>query len=526
MISYTLAAVAPVESHVCFLAASPDDGACAALEDAQYLAVVSGTSPTIAKHGSIYTSDITGVGVARTGEFYVSLPSMNCVAVLPAVNDGSRHDIHCELSPGLICVPPTGTQIYVATESSSEGNGIAAIDTVAKSIAPLVHFDGTPNIYQLVADPNGGRLFVRSYPAVYAVDLATRGIRTVTETGAASMAISPDGSCLYLLSAGSPSRIDVVSTSTLNVLSSINLTATGSTSAIAVSADGVHLLAFGSAPDTATGLHPLVLLVIEAATGQTVTTVKLNAGASYGPIVVSPDGSLIFIPTDGPETIAVVQRKVEIRFLDVKITIGSAPTWLVSRYAVQATYTTPTGRHSCGSAVLDAGGGTVSGQVSDDGGHFPDTVDIAVSIDFVPGTGLTGVVRNFTAAVTDVGVNFLFEPDQMMQTVELIFDLTSPPPQPGDFFSIQWQHHAGGGTAGTGTKFLSGQDLVAGPVIRTDITLMPDSTAPGTLAVTIQGRYRGAVLTTFSGSFDVANTAVVLRPQPDTGIIYKLAVTT
>jgi hypothetical protein len=273
-------------------------------------------------------------------------------------------------------------------------------------------------------------------------------------------------------------------------------------------------------------LPELVLLVTEAASGRTVTSVKLGAVVSYGPIVVSPDGSLIFIPTDDPTTIAVVQRKVDIRFLDVKITIGSAPTWLVSRYAVQATCTTPTGIHSCGSAVLDADGGIVSGHVSDDGGHFPDTVDIAVTIDFVPGTGLTGVVRNFSAAVTDVGVNFLFEPDQMMQTVELIFDVTSPAPQPGDFLSIQWQHHVGGGTAGTGTKFLSSQDLAAVPVIQTDITLMPDSTTPGTLAVTIQGRYRGAALTTFSGSFDVANTAVVLRPQPDTGTSYKLAVAT
>jgi hypothetical protein len=212
-------------------------------------------------------------------------------------------------------------------------------------------------------------------------------------------------------------------------------------------------------------------------------------------------------------------------FLDVKVTIGSAHTWLVSRYAVTCTYTTLTGDHTCASAVLDAGGGTATGQVSDDGGHFPATVNITVAIDFVPGSGLAGVVRDFTPAVTDIGVNFLFEPDQMMQTVELIFDLTSPPPQAGDFLSVQWQHHVDGGTAGTGNKFLSGQDLAMGPVIRADITLMPAG-APGTLAVTIQGRYDGAVLVTYSGSFDVANTAYVLRPQPAAGGGYTFAVAT
>jgi hypothetical protein len=523
MISYTLAARAPVDGHIWFLAGTPDDGACAALEDAQYLAVVSGTSNTIVKHGGLYTSDITGVGVAATGEFYVSLPTFNCVAVLPAVDDGSRGDIRCEFDPCLICVPPTGTEIYVTFDSIGEGTGIATIDTSNGSVGELIHFDGSPNIYQVVADPNGGRLFVRTSEAIYVVDLATSGIRAITEVAVHDIAISPDGNYLYLPLPGPPPRIDVVSTSTLNVVSSINgISATS----IAVSADGVHLFVNGLASDDDSGFHDLALLVVEAATGQTVTSVKLDAGTTYGPIVVSPDGSLIFIPTDDPTTIAVVQRKVEIRFLDVKVTIGSAPTWLVSRYAVQCTYTTLTGHHTCASAVLDADGGTVTGQISDDGGHFPATVNIAVTIDFVPGTGLAGVVRYFTPAVTDIGVNFLFEPNQMMQTVELIFDLTSPPPQPDDFLSIQWQHHADGGTAGTGTKFFSGQDLATDPVIRTDITLMPDSRAPGMLTVMIQGRYRGAVLTTFSGSFDVANTAVILRPQPDTGTSYKLTVAT
>jgi hypothetical protein len=522
MISYTLAARAPVEGHVWFLAATPD-GACAALDGQEYLAVVSGTSSTIVKRGGLYTSGITGVGVAETGEFYVSLPSMNCVAVLPAVNDGSRHDIHCEFGPRLICVPPIGKEIYVTFDSTREGTGIAKLDTVDGSIGKLVHFDGFPNIYQVVADPNGGRLFVRTYPAVYVVDLATSGIRAITEVGVQDIAISPDGNYLYLLPFGPPPRIDVVSTSTLNVVSSIS--GIGASS-IAVSADGVHLFVNGLVSDDDSGFRNLALLVVEAATGRTVTSVKLNAVTTYGPIVVSKDGSLIFIPTDDPAAIAVVRRKVEIRFLDVKVTIGSAPTWLVSRYAVQCTYTTLTGHHTCASAVLDADGGTVTGQISDDGGHFPDSVNVAVSIDFVPGTGLAGVVRTFTPAVTDIGVNFLFEPNQMMQTVELIFDLTSPPPQPDDYLSIQWQHNVDGGTAGTGTKFLSGQDLATEPVIRTDITLMPDSGAPGTLTVMIKGRYRGAVLTTFSGSFDVANTAVILRPEPDTGTSYKLAVAT
>jgi DNA-binding beta-propeller fold protein YncE len=525
MISYTLAAAAPLDAHVWHLAAAPGDGVCAALDDLEYLAIVSGITQTIRKRGNLYANDAAGVGVARTGEIYVSLPSMNCVAVLPAIDDGSRQDIRCTFRPGLICVSPADTAMYVATDSDATGQGIAVLDTVGKSIAGLVPVDDFTSIQRLVADPNGGRLFVATITAVYVVDLATRGIRAFTQIGASDMAVSPDGSLLYLLAGGE--GISVVSTSTLEMLSTISVTGLSDVSSVAVSADGAHLFVAGSAPSpTGASLPELVLLVTEAVSGRTVTSVKLGAVVSYGPIVVSPDGSLIFVPTDDPTTIAVVQRKVDIRFLDVKVTIGSAPTWLVSRYAVQATYTTATGRHSCGSAVLDAGGGTVSGQVSDDGGHFPDTVDIAVTIDFVPGTGLTGVVRNFSAAVTDVGVNFLFEPDQMMQTVELIFDLTSPPPQPGDFLSIQWQHHAGGGTAGTGTKFLSSQDLAAGPVIETDITLMPDSTAPGSLAVTIQGRYRGAALTTFSGSFDVANTAVVLRPQPATGTSYTLAVAT
>jgi hypothetical protein len=528
VISYTLAASAPLEGNVWRLAAMPDDGAIAALGDQQYLATIRGASPAVVKHGGLFHAGSTGVGVTRTGEIYVSLSPTPKIAVLLVADNTSRREIPCPFLTGEICVPPAGTEIYagmvLVQGSGTTGTGIAVIDTVGKSAAEFVRFNGTPNILQIVADPNGGRLFVRSHSAVYAIDLATRGISAFTEDAAESIAVSADGSYLYVLPSGKPPKVEVVRTSTLDLVSSISISGVDDGAAIAVSADGVHLLVAGTT-GAAGSSQDLVLLVTELATGRNVAVVKLNAESTRGPMVVSPDGSLIFIPTDDPATIAVVQRKVQLLFLDVKVTIGSAPAWLVSRYAVTCTYTTLTGDHACASDVFDAGGGTVTGLVSDDGGHFPATVNVAVAIDFVPASGLAGVVRTFTPAVTDVGVNFLFEPDQMMQTVELIFDLTSPPPQSGDFLSVQWQHHVDGGTAGAGTKFLSGQDLAMGPVIRTDIILMPAAT-PGTLAVTIQGRYNGAVLVTFSRSFDVANTAYVLRPQPAGGGSYTLAVAT
>jgi hypothetical protein len=485
------------------------------------------------EHGALYSGYVTGLGVVMaTGAIYVALPFMNCVAVL-SVQDNSRYDINNKfadgLTPttadGLICVPPAGPEIYIVA-GSANGASIAAIDTVGKSIALLAPI-GETSILEVMADPNGGRLFARTFEGICAVDLATRGIRSFADGTVTAMAVSPDGNYLYLLyrPSGSPPRIDVVDTSTLTVQSSISVTDTDVISGLAVSADGVHLLLVGSVLETGATLRDAVLLVKEAATSQTVATVQLGAAASYGTIVASPDGSLIYITTDFPTAIAIIQRKVEILFLDVKITVGSAPTWLVSRYAVLCTFITLTGDHTCGSADLDAGGGTVTGQVSDDGGHFPAAVNVAVTIDFVPASGLAGIVRYFSPAVTDVGVNFLFEPDQMMQTVELIFDLTTPPPQPNDFLSVQWQHQVGDDVAGTGTIFLSGQDLAGGPVVRSDITLMPVG-APGTLAVTIQGRYQGAILTTYSGSFNVANTAIVLRPQPAAGSSYTLAVAT
>ncbi len=533
MISYALAATAAVEAQVTFLAAMPGDGAIAALTGKDYLAVINGVSPTVGEHGDLYDSYVDGLGVViATGAIYVSLPSMNCVAVLSA-RDDSRYDINNKFAvgptpttaDGPICVPPAGPEIYIATGSPA-GGGIAAIDTVGKSIGFLA-LVGTADLLQIMADPNGGRLFARTLSGIYVVDLATRGVRCFIEGYVTAMTVSPDGNYLYLLylPPGSPPRVDVVGTSTLTVLSSIGVTDCDDVSGLAVSADGVHLLLAGSALATSPGGRDALLVVKEVATSQTVTTVELGAASSYGKIVVSPDGSLIYIDTTEPTMIAVIQRKVELLFLDVKITVGSAPAWLVSRYAVQCTYTTLTGDHTCATADFDAGGGTATGQVSDEGGHFPVVVNIAVTIDFTPDSGLAGIVRNFTPAVTDVGVNFLFEPDQMMQTVELVFDLTSPPAQPNDFFSIQWQHHVGDDLAGTGTAFLSGQDLASGPVVRTDITLMPVG-APGTLAVTIQGRYQGAVLTTYSGSFDVLNTAVVLRPQPAAEGGYTLAVAT
>jgi hypothetical protein len=205
-----------------------------------------------------------------------------------------------------------------------------------------------------------------------------------------------------------------------------------------------------------------------------------------------------------------------VRFLTCRATIGSAPDWLVTRYVVDSTYTTSDGTHGCGHAQLSAAGGIVEGQIPETGGEFPPAVRIVVTVDFQPETGLYGLVKEFLVDVESTGVNFLFEPRQVVQHTRLLFDLL-PRPLPTDFLLIRWTHSARDVVVASGQKLLESDDLATAGSTDCELVFVPDPVSASDVAVNITGALQGVALSPFSERFPLSETAVLFRAAANNG---------
>ena len=204
-----------------------------------------------------------------------------------------------------------------------------------------------------------------------------------------------------------------------------------------------------------------------------------------------------------------------IHLLDVKITLGSTPAWLVTRYVVEATYNTPHGIQICGQGIFGPEGGVIQGQISDASGAFPAEILVTVSLDFQPETGLAALTKTFTPPCTDTGVNFIFEPFQVLQKTQVLLDL-QPPPTPTDYLLLRWQHEARGQVVTSGQHQLSGADLRQQAVTQYEIAFVPDPIAAQYFNLQIDGRLQGTVLPRFTQKYDLADKAVIIRAQQST----------
>jgi hypothetical protein len=202
-----------------------------------------------------------------------------------------------------------------------------------------------------------------------------------------------------------------------------------------------------------------------------------------------------------------------VHFLDVNITLGTTPQWLVARYVMVCTYNTPNGIQTCAKGIFGYEGGVAQGQISDESAAFPKSVVVTVTIDFQPDTNLAGLTKTFVVPVTDTGVNFIFEPWKVMQKTDVLFDLR-PTPIPTDYLLLRWQHrNADGQLIASGQRYLSGDELRKQAVTQYEIVFVPDPISPKDLNIQIEGRFQNRALQLFNQTYELANKAVLIRVQ-------------
>lgn len=159
-------------------------------------------------------------------------------------------------------------------------------------------------------------------------------------------------------------------------------------------------------------------------------------------------------------------------------------------------------------------GPVVEGQIIDEGGNFPpEAIKVSVTIDFEPEMGLPILVKEFTPPVEVTGVNFGFEPYQVVQETDLIIDL-QPPAFATDYLLLRWQHAAGGTVVASGQKYLGGNELSTGAVPpQYGIVVVPDPITAKDFILEIDGRYQNLQLAPFSQMFALSIKAVIIRAK-------------
>ncbi|MFM9700052.1 hypothetical protein [Streptomyces europaeiscabiei] len=198
------------------------------------------------------------------------------------------------------------------------------------------------------------------------------------------------------------------------------------------------------------------------------------------------------------------------QFKGMKVVVGSAPLWLVSRYVVDCTYESPDGSiHPCGRGEFGADGGVVEDRISDAWGGFPATVRVIVAVDFQPDTGLHGAVEHFDPEVGPAGVSMLYEPNQEIQRVKLVFGLT-PPARAQDYLLVRWVYQSGTSAGGGSQKTLTGPDL-QGNVAQHEIAFPPDASTMAAVDLTIDGVYQAADLVQFKQRVSLPASALAFR---------------
>jgi YVTN family beta-propeller protein len=226
---------------------------------------------------------------------YVPDPSANMVSVVDTSSDTVTATIPVGSRPYDAAVTPDGSQVFVA----NQGDGtVSVISTATDAVTATIKVLG--GVRSVAIDPAGQYAYVVS-PAFWLtkIDIATGTATGRTPVGIqlASLAVSPDGSTVYVGTLGS--SVTAVSTATMTV-SKVIPGAGGDSFDMVMSPDGSQLYIADSI-----GLTAATIDVVSTATDTVTAKIPIGqSGNTFPGIAVSPDGSTLYVSN---ETLGTVQ---------------------------------------------------------------------------------------------------------------------------------------------------------------------------------------------------------------------------
>jgi YVTN family beta-propeller protein len=193
-------------------------------------------------------------------------------------------------NPHNLVITPNSGRVYVANNG---GDTVSVIQTSDNTVIDTITVGNSPTGIGIT--PNGARVYVANAGADTVSVIQTSDntvIDTISLTGVANLAISPDGTRVYVASGDS---IAVIATSSNTVIDTISLAETPYK--IVVSPDGtkVYVSSAGSSS----------ISVIQTSDDTIANTISLAAGV-YG-MTISPDGSRIYTANIFDNSVSIIQ---------------------------------------------------------------------------------------------------------------------------------------------------------------------------------------------------------------------------
>jgi YVTN family beta-propeller protein len=229
-------------------------------------------------------------------------------AALPAATTVPDPPVSLGHSPRGILVSPNGKFIYTGNADGTVSVINAATDTLVTTIP-------TQNGSSLMAiSPNGSRLYVANYfsNSVSVIDTSTNTVVATIPTGPnpQGVAFSPNGNTVYVTIYGA-ATVDVINAST-NTITAMIPVGPGPGGA-AISSNGSTLYVTNYVGNTVS--------VINTATNTVTDTI--NVGANPQSVAISPNGSTLYVPNAGDNTVSVINTSTNT--VTATIPVGSHP---------------------------------------------------------------------------------------------------------------------------------------------------------------------------------------------------------
>ena len=263
-----------------------------------------------------------GINVSHDGStIYVTNYSYNTVSVIDSGNGTVLKKISVGQGPLGVASNLDGSRLYI---SNFDAKSISVVDPISGSLLasiPLMSNDQWPSTVAI--SPDNKRIYVASYNSTYVIDEQTNKILDKIPTpNAYGLVLSPNGQILYVDGAGGTiisgvvyDTLFVIDTSTDKI---VRQTYTPYESrGMAVSPDGTTLYITASS-----GSSELLKYNEAQNTGIAIQPTSTGAGGAAG-VSVSPDGKRVYVADDNSGLVSVIDP-VTAKVLD-EIAVGGNP---------------------------------------------------------------------------------------------------------------------------------------------------------------------------------------------------------